>query len=204
MAIALDTSTNSGGNTTYAHTCAATANLIVLATAAGDITGLPSSITYAGVSMTNLVSQTGGNYGAAIWYLLNPTAGANNIVISGPANQWCTSYSFIGANVGTTFADSDKTNVVSNSVATVTLDSFENGYTLYATGGKWYMDGGSISMSAGLTASYETNSPPYTQEIGYGADVTTVTATQSAWCFNIVLVACKIRPAPVASSPIWW
>jgi len=77
--IAFDAASN-GTGTTISHTCAAGASLIVVRKITGTVTG----ITYAGVAMTLLRSQlsAGADKNTYVFYLANPTTGANNIVIT--------------------------------------------------------------------------------------------------------------------------
>ena len=87
MAIALDVKSDGGiesvGTTlTWSHTCTGT-NLILVVGAtktSNDITG----ITYNSVALTAGPNQapTAGNEGAQLWFLVNPSTGANNIVIT--------------------------------------------------------------------------------------------------------------------------
>lgn len=87
------------GTVTFSHTVG-TANILFVwvawATTASTITG----ITYNGVAMTQAVRQST-NRATEIWYLVNPSAGANNVVITGSAalGRVCAgSHSWNGAN----------------------------------------------------------------------------------------------------------
>lgn len=111
MAIALDVATNGGSATatslTYAHTCTGS-NLILFVGVnfyrsgtqpTDDITG----VTYGGVAMTQITKNvyTTGNQITYMYYLVNPSTGANNVVISkttGSDTIRSNSISYTGAN----------------------------------------------------------------------------------------------------------
>lgn len=82
MAIAFDAYTDfsgTGTSLTQAHTCGG--SNIILWVGVRSLGADPSGITYAGVSMTKLLNGTQGQFGS-LWYLLAPTGGTNNVVIS--------------------------------------------------------------------------------------------------------------------------
>lgn len=92
--IAVD-STSSGSNAlttslTVAHTCSGNNRLLVVALYDSNSIADPTSVTYAGVSMT-LLTETdvgGPNVRILYYYLLNPASGTNNIIVSfAVANQ---------------------------------------------------------------------------------------------------------------------
>lgn len=72
---------------TFSHTTGASLSggLLVVTFAWSTTATTVSGVTYAGVAMTSGVAQAT-NRATAIWYLYNPTAGANNVVISGSGN----------------------------------------------------------------------------------------------------------------------
>jgi hypothetical protein len=87
MAIAPDATGGSRGTSTtsltYSHTCTGS-NLLLLVggfLSAGDVI---TGVTYAGVSMTQLIKQitSVSSYGVYMYGLLAPNTGANNVVIS--------------------------------------------------------------------------------------------------------------------------
>ena len=94
-AIAFDAAAtlNYGGGTTFSHTCAAGATLLIVQTRcdAASVT----AVTYNAVAMTQIATvNNGGTY--QLWYLVNPTSGANTIAITGTGNVGGCSTSYKG------------------------------------------------------------------------------------------------------------
>lgn len=92
MALAIDSATevNASGTTTAtrAHVCSGTNRVIVTMVtawdAANDTHSVVTGVTYAGTAMTKItdVLYTGLHMTASAWYLINPAAGTNNVVVS--------------------------------------------------------------------------------------------------------------------------
>lgn len=105
MAIAYDTSTqaNTGAasSLTFSHTCTGT-DLVLFLDVYWSSSRTVSSIQYAGVSMTQVVSplDTGGGERHGMYYLNAPATGANNVVItlSGSASIVGIASSYTGAD----------------------------------------------------------------------------------------------------------
>jgi hypothetical protein len=73
----------SSGATTFSHTVSGTNRYLIVQIALGNGADTISSVTYAGVSMTQLQrSASPSFYGAELWGLVNPALGANNVVIT--------------------------------------------------------------------------------------------------------------------------
>lgn len=91
--IAFDAASN-GTTGTTSHTCAAGSSLIVTV----KVTGTVSSVTYNGVSMTMLRSQlsVAGDKYLYVYYLSNPSTGANNIVVTGGSILFMAAASYTG------------------------------------------------------------------------------------------------------------
>ncbi len=93
MAIAYDNSTkasqSSGTSNTFAHTCTGSDLVLIVGTigrvSADTITG----VTYNSVAMTKITAFSGGGEGRwiTLWYLANPSTGANNVVATWSASQ---------------------------------------------------------------------------------------------------------------------
>lgn len=91
MAIAFDSSSNitsdTSNTTTFSHTCSGS-DRILFVTASSLNNGTADAVTgvtYAGVSMTKLfgpVAVGGVSWVTYLYYIVNPTSGANNVVIS--------------------------------------------------------------------------------------------------------------------------
>ncbi len=159
MEIALD-SVNAGGtgtgtSLTYSHTCTGS-NLIlfvaisVLTVGVDDLT----TVTYNSVAMTQVGKKNtnagGDNRWVYLYYLVNPSTGANNIVISSTSSTQTTSnaVSYTGAKQ-TGVPDASATNSTTGSTSlTGTVTSIaDNCWTVGAIRGS----GGALSASGGTT-----------------------------------------------------
>lgn len=114
MAVAFDATANTSGllaqSFTFAHTCTGTNLLLVVCIEWTDtsISGASlTSVTYNGVALTFLTSNGAGIGLNEIWYLIAPSTGANNVVVTftnivpaeGPStNAVCGSMSFTGVD----------------------------------------------------------------------------------------------------------
>lgn len=110
MAIAIDTTTKPGAtnwgwsNTmTVSHTCSGTDRCIVVNVwSQTSSTGVVTGVTYAGVSLTKIGSEStdGANNSTSTWVLANPASGANNVVITTTSNGiiMCEIASYTGVN----------------------------------------------------------------------------------------------------------
>lgn len=93
MAIALDTSTSAGGAASWSHSC--TGSNLVLVVSCYAITDTVTSVTYNGVSMTqiNKTSFPGsGRQGVYLYYLINPATGSNTVLVTGGTGLGAASY----------------------------------------------------------------------------------------------------------------
>ena len=126
MAFVIDT-TSSGSNAstnalTWSHTN--NGNLLVVVVGESQVRTV-SSVTYNAVSLTLAITVTNGNAKAYIYYLVNPAAGANNVVVnySTSADSIAGAASFSGCNVSDPLG---QTNTVSgtaqNKSITITPD----------------------------------------------------------------------------------
>lgn len=107
MAITFDavvSQQGSGGSATFSHTVASSTNsiLLVYVSIATD-SRFVSTITYNGVSLSQAVQRDNSpTHEAEIWYLLNPSSGANNVVVTltgVPTTGWSVaSASYLGVN----------------------------------------------------------------------------------------------------------
>jgi hypothetical protein len=95
------TENDADATVTFAHTTGTLTNGILFVWAAWSTTATTvSGITYNSVAMTQAVVQAT-NRGVALFYLLDPTVGANNVVISGSGNfgrMCCGAHTWSGAN----------------------------------------------------------------------------------------------------------
>lgn len=154
MAIAIDAANNGTAgsgitNVTYSQTCTGT-NLILFVGVRSDT--LPTSVTYNGVSLTNI---NGANaYGVntvSLWYLVNPAIGAHTVSVtitsSGTIQSVCCSYT--GASQ-TGVPDSQNTNSVTgtNTITTSTTTIANNSWVVGMVGDN---GAGVLSASTGAT-----------------------------------------------------
>ena len=116
----------------YSHTVSGSSRILVVGVA--NLTAAVSGVTYGGESLTKIEDDTGGSVKASLWYIVNPAAGANNVVIttaSGVSRL---------ASGASTVINVDQTNPLRNSnVTTVIFDtsvtesvSTEDGDLVYA------------------------------------------------------------------------
>jgi len=105
MAIAVDATssgqiTSANTTTTVAHTCSGSNRVLVVATAYVDAS-IVSGVKYNNVAMTKAVERNDGDYlNCQLWYLVNPSTGANDIVATHTVTGTMKVFgvSFTGAN----------------------------------------------------------------------------------------------------------
>ena len=102
MAIEIDAiSTPTIGNTTWSHTVAAGSNKLLIVVTGSHNWELPSGVTYGGSAMTLYVEKNGTYRDVRIYYMVDPPAGAANVVVSGTFTSYgcvCGAISFTGVN----------------------------------------------------------------------------------------------------------
>lgn len=94
MAISFDAASSTNGTAssfTFSHTVSTSGNHAMLVVGIGMATAAAtgSSVTYAGVGMTRAIARQGGagTERTELWYLQNPSTGANNIIATLSASQ---------------------------------------------------------------------------------------------------------------------
>lgn len=124
MAIAHDSSTavtaTLGVTTkTFSHTCSGSDRILWVAAGANTAAGDPTGITYAGNAMTKVNSVFLQTTWVALWYIIAPATGANNVVITctGTGNVTGGAMSFTGASQ-TSIPDSSAADTVQTTVVT--------------------------------------------------------------------------------------
>lgn len=102
MAATLDAVSNGNANSTsvtVSHVCSGTNRLLVVGIAHN--TGAVSGVTYNGVAMTKVDSKTQGNSISDLYYLLAPTVGTHDVVVSNGSSfntfVECASFNGIGS-----------------------------------------------------------------------------------------------------------
>lgn len=125
MAVAFDAAASSSSKVTtltYSHTVGAAGSdrLILVSTLVNDGDATTSSVTYAGVSLTNYLTHAAEGKAISLWRLVAPATGANDVVItlSGETDVVGGSTSWTGADQSPTLT----TAVNSGNSATSTVD----------------------------------------------------------------------------------
>lgn len=84
MAIAFDSSSfgnsNSATSITFSHTCSGLNRILFVGVSTVSARTI-SSVTYNGIAMTN-INRSGGSQVVALYYLIGPATGTNNIVVT--------------------------------------------------------------------------------------------------------------------------
>jgi hypothetical protein len=172
-AIALDTSVNGGQVTgtslTWSHTC--TGSNLILFVSTVDGTGGSSNITgvtYAGVAMTKIGTgvQVSGDRWIELWYLIAPTTGANNVVVSANTSVYMhgISASYTGASQT---GQPDASNAATGTGVTATVNvvtAADNCWTVTTakSGGGSTISGGTndtLRQSSGQIMQGDSNGP---------------------------------------------
>lgn len=140
MALVLGNQTNSNLNPasstqTLAHNQNTGTGRLLLVTIAMSNTVTVTGMTYAGTPMTQIQQTTSTTYSSryASFYLLNPTTGSNNIVVSFSGNQWNTTAIFARSYTGAGGIGSFGYNDASSTPHSRTL-SISAGSSIFAMG----------------------------------------------------------------------
>lgn len=141
MAIAFDAATSDNGGSvtslTTEHTCTGSDLVLIVGTSVGSSTQTVTGVTYNGVGMTKVagseVSQSQ-NGTTALWYLINPATGANDVVVSISSSQNISVgiASYTGASQSSQ-ADVSSTNTAGSgtSFSTTLTTSTDNSWTIH-------------------------------------------------------------------------
>jgi hypothetical protein len=160
MALQYDTSTSSsttGTSLTFAHTCSGGLRVLFVAvdTNTADNTDYVTGVTYAGVAMTRVDTFHSQGLGGTYFYMLvNPTLGANNVVIStsGSVAIYGTSASYMGMR------QTGQPNVANGnaldpvSTLSVSVTTTKNDCWLISCVGKKNGSGATLSAGTGTTS----------------------------------------------------
>jgi hypothetical protein len=206
MAIAPDSAAvsalvNPGTSVTWAHTCSG-ANRILFVGAFGNTGGAGNiaGATYNGVAMTLIDSQApvSGERWIYLWYLINPAAGANNIVVSSDGSSIALaglSESFTGA-AQTGQPDAHAKNSASAGSLTVSVTTVAANCWAVA----YYKASAMISAGTGTTGRQNAIDQLIGDNNGAVAAGTTVnmSATASASTFGGIIASI----APVAAAAV--
>jgi hypothetical protein len=125
---------NNGGSTTsltYPYTVGTGSNRLLVVNLVGDVTDGVSSVTYAGTPMTLIGKvQSPDNNWQYLYYLLNPSSGSNNIVITAASAQYLISEAASWYNV----KQSAQPDAFTTKTAAAEVTSVTTSLTTVATG----------------------------------------------------------------------
>lgn len=108
---------NFGATTTFTHVCGASATVLLVFTRA-IVAGIPTAVTYNGVAMTQINSNSLGTNFDQMWYLVSPTVGSHSVSLTtGGGNISAMSVSYTNARIT---GVPDASDLVSGSPATLT------------------------------------------------------------------------------------
>lgn len=168
-AIARDVAVSGGSVTatslTYSHTTSGSDRLLVVTYQSGTSADRITGITYGGVAMTKLGSSLQNTRFTGYYYLLNPSLGANNVVLTGSTSDVIEAYSasYTGVNqTGNPEASTSNNNGLVNVAGGASLTSSvttlsDNAWLIMSA---WSFQDG-ISAGANTTSFNGTNSGFY-------------------------------------------
>lgn len=185
MAITYDTKTTKQASATnsmsWSHTCASDANLLVMSSAihTGGSGRAITSITYGGVAMTAAkVVDT-----CEIWYLVNPSSGANTLAITwsgSPTYLSASAVSFKGADTANPLIDTDSAGPVVGTPS-LTLTTNRGGVVVDS----YYEDDNDGSApGAGQTAIMGFQFPSNTDWSRGSYEIATGSSVTMSWSYN--------------------
>ncbi len=125
MAIAVDNTSNSPGNTTWSHTVGSGPDRLLVVLTGTHNGELVSGVTYGGASLTLAKDQNGSYRDARIYYLVNPPSGAANVVVSGTFTNYgcaCCAISFENVDQSSPIRYTAGTNGTGYTVSSQELD----------------------------------------------------------------------------------
>lgn len=135
---ATDGGNNAGSGTTrtYSVTVSSGSNRILLVGVVGDVLAGAddvTGVTYAGVSMTFINKTDDGNRRQYLYYLLNPTSGANNVVVTASTSHWLMSGAIEYTGVqGIDVTATNKATGASSITSTVTTTTNNNWNVIFS------------------------------------------------------------------------
>lgn len=210
MAISLDTSTNGGNATatslTFSHTCSGSnrALFVSIDTDTADNTDYVTGVTYGGVAMTRIGTfQSQGQGGTYFYGLLNPSSGANDVIVSLSSSKsvYANAASYRGVRQ-TGLPDSTNQDAADPTTSlTVNTTTVADKCWIVSCAGRKFGSGATISAGSGL-ASRQINGP---SAIGDSGGVKSPAgAYGSAWDLSgstgLCVIVASIAPAPEEGS----
>lgn len=173
MAIALDasasSSTTSASSLTYSHTCSGSERILFVAVFSGGPGpgSVPcTGVTYNSAAMTKIDSNAPqANWDLSLWYLIAPSTGANNVVITlsgSTTTLYGDSVSYTGVQQSGVPDSSAKTTAVSNSINQSTTTVADNCWVV----GCAVTGASTIAASTGVTSRLDRDSASGSFEMG--------------------------------------
>lgn len=203
MAIALDTTSNgatTGTSLTFSHTCSGSNKILFVGVGQENSTDVISGVTYNSVSMTAIDTQINGgpNEVLSLYYLINPSTGSNNVVISlgSSIDVRGVSISYTGAlQSGVPDSKNKATNTASTSITTSVITVLNNCWVV----GIAQLDSGVPAASTGVTSRVVQNNIRMgdSDAVITPAGSYSMTWTGSSGRFNTVMAS--FAPAPSSS-----
>ncbi len=119
---------NAGTSYTFSHTCSGD-NRILFVSVMGGTSDTITGVSYNSNSLTLIDKQQVGTYWSYLFYLIAPSTGANNVVISSSSsiNIFGSSASYTGVKQTSTIEDFDKSGATSATSISITSASTTNG-----------------------------------------------------------------------------
>lgn len=205
MAIAYDAT--SRGTGTASHTCTGSDRILILSVISQSGSSAP---TYNGVSMTSLTSQTTSHHVHAVYYLVAPATGANNIVCTG--GTWAAA-SYTGVSQVAPIDSSNSGQTTSHTINVATTVVASDCWLVSATGASF--NSNSYTSQSNRTDRYASTviqpATPYMNTsigdtngtIGTGSQSTTHSQTGGAGTgYSIVGIDLSLKPFVIVNYPI--
>jgi len=168
-----------------------------------------SSVTYNGISLTQISSVANGNTErAALFYLINPASGTHNIVVTlAVASRFIGgAYSYTGVNQATPLGTSASA-IGNSSTSSVTISSATNELVVDVLARRGDLANNPITVGAGQTQRWNrvtTINNANNGEAGTGSSKTGQTSTLMAWSWinnrQWVAIGVSLKPAPPADT----
>lgn len=204
MPIAFDVASVAGGGSsitslTWPHTCSGD-NLFLFVSTEAYSGSNPTGVTYNGVALTNLWVQEPSNHKGSAWYLVAPTTGEHNVVVT-----WATSQDYVAAGAAS-YTGVHQTTPIGTPVSTYVYD-ISISVNVSSAVGEWVLDAISCGkpdaiIGAGQTQRYVDSK--YDQRTIHSTKDGATSVTMSwTWTGNawFSLGAVPIKPAVEVLTP---
>lgn len=208
MAIAYDSSAAAGSTSTtslsYSHTTSGSDRVLVVFAKTYSSSDLVTGITYAGVSMTKLLTgQDAGGLWSHAYILANPATGANNVVVSLSSANYIgsTSHSYTGCKTVSIPDASGSLNSSVTDVTTTLTTTVDNCWLVGSyNGGRPYTPGvGTTVRQTQLSSDYLVTFDSNGAKTPAGSYSLAGSQSTATACRNYII---SLAPAPTASSQI--